>query len=135
MKHRMKFGCVAVLCVLMTPTFSIAELRDESVITERLLTIGMADIIRKKCEDIDPRMLKAFFYLQKTDSMARDLGYSDDEIDAYLDNDAEKARLRAIGAGRFAELGVDPNTPETYCTVGRAQIAAGTGIGKLLKAN
>ena len=112
-----------------------ANLRDETAISERILTVGIADIIRNECPSIRARMLRAVFYVTATERMARKLGYSQAEVDAYVDDDVEKDRLRGIGHARLAEWGAVPGQPETYCTVGRDQIAAKTEIGKLLKAN
>ena len=109
-------------------------LKDVERIREDMITIGIADTIRTNCATISARMIKAYFFLQSAKSHAQSLGYTKVEIDAYVSNDAEKARLLGIAYGRLAELGVATDQPETYCTAGLAQIASGTAVGNLLKA-
>ena len=67
-------------------------------------------------------------------SRANELGYSDAEIRAYVESDAEKARMRAKGEKFLASKGVDKNNPETFCAFGRAEIEKSSAIGALLKA-
>ena len=63
-----------------------------------------------------------------------DLSNSDAEIDAYIDSDAEKARMRARGAAFFKAKGVDTSDPQSYCALGREEIQKSSRIGSLLKA-
>ena len=39
-----------------------ADLRDETAISERILTVGIADIIRNECPSIRARVVRAVFY-------------------------------------------------------------------------
>ncbi|HEV8034324.1 DUF5333 family protein, partial [Yoonia sp.] len=66
-------------------------------------------------------------------SHASSLGFSDDEIDAYINDDAEKDRLEGIARAQLAGLGAVADDPDSYCAVGRAQIAANTRVGWLLR--
>ena len=108
-----------------------AALSDEAGINARLQVVATADRIRKGCADIEPRMVRAFAYLRGTANAARKLGYSKAEIEAYVDDDAAKAVIEGrADAWLSANGGLDE---AGLCARGRAEIAGGTEIGKLLK--
>lgn len=123
----------ALLASALTGTAQAAGLKDEAEIRDGLLVVGMAYEISEKCESIDARWIAGASTLLNLKSRARALGYSSAEIDAYVDNKAEKARLEGIARAQLVQLGVTPGVEETYCTVGRDQIAKGTGVGRLLR--
>lgn len=102
-------------------------------VTEGLIAAGMALELGEQCGDVRVRMLRGLNFLQGLKSHLSDLGYSSAEIDAFIDNDAEKDRLEAIARQRLAALGVKSNDAASYCTVARAQIAQGTQVGQLLR--
>ncbi len=68
-------------------------------------------------------------------SRANALGYSDAEIRAYIESDAEKARMRAKGEAFLSQNGVRYGQPETFCAFGRSEIQKNSAIGALLRAN
>lgn len=107
-------------------------LASETDINAGLLAVGIADEIRKNCDSIGGRVIKALFYMNSLKQRARERGYSEAEIDAYVDNKAEKRKMRHKGEAYMAAKGVDPEKPETFCDLGRAEIAADTPIGKFL---
>ena len=109
-----------------------AALSDETSINARLQVVATADAIRKGCSAIEPRMVRAYAYLRRTARDAQGLGYSRDAIEAYVEDDAAKAVIE----GRAREwLAANGGLDEAgLCARGRAEIAGGTEIGKLLKA-
>lgn len=109
-------------------------LRDVQEIDGKMLQVGLALEISKKCASIDARKLKGLNILWGIKKRANALGYSDDEIDAYRKSDAEKARLKAKGAAYVKSKGLDPNSAADLCTLGKSEIAAGSLIGSLLRA-
>lgn len=109
-------------------------LRDVSKIDNELYYIALADEISKKCDELSGRRLKAVNKMWSLRSHANELGYSDAEIRAYVESDAEKARMRAKGEAFLAAKGVSKGDPETYCAVGRAEIARNSAIGVYLRA-
>ncbi|GAA6187418.1 DUF5333 domain-containing protein [Litorivita sp. NS0012-18] len=111
-----------------------ADLRSEKDINDGLLAIGIADEIRKNCAVISPRMIRAYRYMNTLESMAKARGYSDAEIEAYVTNKAEKAKMRSRGEAYLKAKGVQRSNPETFCDLGRAEIASNSRIGALLKA-
>jgi len=102
-------------------------------VTEGLITAGMAVELDDMCEDVRVRMIRGLNFLQGLRSHLQDLGYSNAEIDAYIDNKAEKDRLEGIARQRLAALGVKTGDSATYCTVARAQIEQDTAVGRLLR--
>lgn len=108
-----------------------AALGDETSVNARLFVVATADKIRKGCDDIEPRMVRAYAYLRGTATEAERLGYSKGEIEAYVEDDSAKA---VIEGQAEAWLAANGGTDEAgLCARGRAEIAAGTDIGKLLK--
>ncbi len=109
------------------------SLRDVKSIDDAVFHIAAADQIRKMCPDISARLFKALNFARKTKAKAVKLGYSEAEIDAYLDSDAEKARMKARGAAYFKANGVVTGEPESYCALGRKEIEKSSRIGSLLR--
>ncbi|MEP5732512.1 MAG: DUF5333 domain-containing protein [Sulfitobacter sp.] len=109
-------------------------LREVAEVDDALFDLGIADRIRKNCASIEARMLKALLYVNNLEKKAAALGYTDAEIDAYTDSDAEKNRLRAKAATFFAAKGVDTSDPQSYCALGLEEIQKSSRIGSLLKA-
>lgn len=108
-------------------------LKDVTQITEGLIATGIAYEISEVCDSIDARTLRGINFLWGLKGQARDLGYTNAEIDAYVDDKAEQARLEGIARQRLASKGAVAGKPETYCAVGRAEIASGSQIGALLR--
>ncbi|WP_157933014.1 DUF5333 domain-containing protein [Roseovarius salinarum] len=132
-----RLAAAALACALIAAPAAQAGkpgLAQEDDINAGLLAVGIADEIRDHCPTISGRVFKALFYMNGLKRMARERGYTDDEIDAYVDSDAEKARMREKGEAYLARHGVDRDTPETFCDLGRAEIARGSRIGSFLRA-
>lgn len=128
------FTCAAVIA-LAIPQIVAAKptLRDVKPIDDGLFAIGLADQIRKNCPVISARVLPALGALQDLQSKARALGYTQAEIDAHVDSDIEKDRLRARGAQYLASK--DLNTDQAgYCALGKEEIARNSTVGVLLRA-
>ncbi len=90
--------------------------------------------ISEICGSISPRRFKALGQAWKLKSRANDLGYSNAEIKEYVESDAEKARMRAKGEIYLKSQGAIYGQSETFCAVGRAEIAKNSAIGALLRA-
>lgn len=124
-----------ILSLAATSASAKPHLRDVPEIDGTLLAVGIADEIRKNCPSISARMVRALAVVNGLKTKARDMGYSEAEIDAYRKSDAEKDRLRAQGKAYMDAAGVSPDAPQTYCTLGRAEIEKGGQIGSLLRMN
>ena len=108
-------------------------LKDVDHVREGIIATGMAYEISEKCGRISPRYFRAIGFLNSLRSHARNLGYSEAEIEAYIDDSNEKNRLEAVARDRLATRGVVVGSEETYCAVGRAEIQAGSAVGRLLR--
>ena len=125
-------GAISVVALSGSLTAQTA-LKDVERVREGIIATGMAYEISEKCRSISPRYFRAIGFLNSLRSHARSLGYSNDEIDAYIHDSEEKKRLEGIARGRLSDLGVEAGSEVTYCAVGEAEIAAGSDIGRLLR--
>lgn len=128
---------IAALLAFALPAASAdakPSLRDVPEIEDALFAVAIADEVRDYCDTINARLFKAIGVLRRLKARANDLGYTDDEIRAYIESDAEKARMRSKGKKFLAANGVSYSKPETFCTFGRAEISKSSAIGVLLKA-
>lgn len=108
-------------------------LRSVKSVDDAVFDVAVADKIRRECPDLAPRLIKAYALYRETRQLARSLGYSDAEIDAYADSDTEKARMRAKGEAYLRAQGVVPSDPQSYCAAGRKEIQKASRIGSLLR--
>ena len=128
----------AVLCaVLALPAMAEAKppLRDVKEIDNELYYIAIANEISDYCPSISGRRMKAIGVMWGLRSKANKLGYSDKEIRAYVESDAEKDRMRSKGEAYLAQNGVSYDKPNTFCKLGRAEIERNSAIGVYLRAN
>lgn len=132
-----KVNMLALLSVLALPTIAEAKppLREVKEIDNELYYIAIANEISEYCPSISGRRLKAIGVLWGLKSKANKLGYSDNEIRAYVDSDAEKDRMRAKGEAYLAQHGVTYENPNSFCTLGRAEIERNSAVGVYLRAN
>ena len=77
--------------------------------------------------------MRGINYLYSLKGIASGLGYSDAEIEAYIDDKSEERRLEGIARQRLASMGAVAGNAETYCAVGRAEISKGSAVGRLLR--
>lgn len=124
---------VSVFVLIAGGVAAKQPLREIKAIDNAVFDVAVADQIRKKCPDIAPRLVQAYTLYRSTRKHARDLGYSDEEIEAYGDSDAEKARMRANGEAYMRANGVVTSDPQSYCALGRKEIQKSSRIGSLLR--
>lgn len=126
-------AAAALVCGLAGNLSAQTALRDQPEVRDGIIFVGMAYEISEQCDDIRARTFRGLGFLQSLKRRARELGYSDAEIDAYVSDRDEKRRLEAIAREQLSLLGVVADDPATYCSVGRAQMAANTRVGWLLR--
>ncbi len=110
-----------------------SALKDEVRVRDGIVQVGMAYEISEKCSSLSARTFRGISYLQELKRYAQQRGYSDAQIDAYIDNKSEQRRLEAIARQQLALLGVIEGQEATYCAAGRDQIARDTRVGWLLR--
>ncbi|MDF1802817.1 MULTISPECIES: DUF5333 domain-containing protein [Roseobacteraceae] len=113
---------------------ALPPLREVKSINDGLFAVAVADQIRKECSGISARMFRALNYINTLENHALELGYSKKEIKAYVKSKEEKARMRARGEAYLKANGASYAEPDTFCNLGRAEIAKGSRIGQLLRA-
>lgn len=127
-------GALALaLTVPAAASASLPPLRDVPQIDDRMLWIAIAIEISDRCDTIAPRTARGLNYLWRLRSEARRLGYSDAEIKAYVDSDAEKDRMRGRGEAYVRARGLNPDNDADLCKLGQAEIAKGSQIGAFLR--
>jgi hypothetical protein len=109
-------------------------LRSNERIYNGLFAVAVADQVRKHCDEIGPRMIRAMAFLHSLRAHANSLGFSDAEITEFIESREEKDLMRAHVMRYFEAKGVVEGQPETYCALGHAEIAAGSQAGALLRA-
>lgn len=109
------------------------SLRDVAPVENGLFAISVADKIRRECGAISGRIFKAHGELRALFDLARSRGYTEAEIETYVNAEEERSRMRAKRDAYLAERGVVKSDPETYCAAGRAEIRDASRIGVLLR--
>jgi hypothetical protein len=109
-------------------------LSSESDINAGLVIMAAADKIRRSCGTIGGRLMRAQKFANTLKDVARARGYSDTEIDAYLDSKAERAKVREQRNVYFQSQGASNLDAQSLCVLGHAEIARKSQIGHLLKA-
>ncbi len=125
-------GALMVCLVTAMPVLAKTPLAEEAHINESLLAVAVADKVRKTCPNIYARMVTFYFKAKALEKYARKLGYTENEVEAFLDDKSEKARVNGLAQAYMADRGVIEGDVESYCQLGRAEIVAGSLIGSLL---
>ena len=109
-------------------------LKDVKEIDDKMMLVGLALEVSEQCSSISARKVKGISYLWSVKNRANDLGYTDEEIDAYRKSKANKARIRARAEDYVKSKGLNPKSAADLCKFGKAEIASGSVIGSLLRA-
>ncbi|MGR3814691.1 MAG: DUF5333 domain-containing protein [Cognatishimia activa] len=131
----MRMMLIAGMVVAAGAAQAKQDLKDVPSVWNGLLNIGIANEIRETCPSISARMVRAALRLNSIQNEAEGMGYSQAEIDAFRKSEANKAAMRAEGEAYMKNNGVVKGDAETYCALGRAEIAKSSQIGRLLRAN
>ena len=122
------FAMTAVSASALTP------LPKEKHINYSLMSGVVADNIRKTCPSISARMFVALGKLNALKAYAIEKGYDETVVRAFLKDPKEKARVKGMAADYLKARGAVAGNPESYCTVGREEIAKKSLIGQMLRA-
>lgn len=127
----------SLACLAGIPAVEAATrpLREVKEIDNELYYIAIANEISEYCPSISGRRLKAIGVMWGLRAKANQLGYSDSDIRAYVESDAEKARMRAKGEKYLAQNGVTYEDADTFCALGRKEIERNSAVGVYLRAN
>ncbi|MEM9319795.1 MAG: DUF5333 domain-containing protein [Pseudomonadota bacterium] len=108
-------------------------LRNDPEVENGVLIVAIGDLIRDNCPSIEDRRARSIPFLIGLVNRAQSLGYSRSEIEDYIDDDAEQARVMARAQTWLVQEGADLAAPETICTVARDEISAQSVIGRLIR--
>ena len=109
-------------------------LRAEKDINDGLFVVAVADKIRRECGSISARIFRARSYVTGLKERAVERGYSDTEIDAYIDDKTNKVEMRERRNAYFESKGASNLDAQSLCVLGHAEIQKQSRIGALLKA-
>lgn len=112
-----------------------ALLRGDPEIWGSLTAMAIAREVGRRCPTIDERTMRGRMHVIGLYNRARGLGATRSQIMAFVDDEAEKARLRTEVTAWFAARGLREGSPaEGFCALGRQEIAAGTLAGSFMSA-
>jgi hypothetical protein len=126
---------VALALVLASPAFALPPLSENAYVNDRLIQARVADRIRKECGSIAARFAYAYSQARALKQYALDQGYTDAEIEAFLDSADDKARVKAAAEAYLAANGVVAGDEASFCALGIKEIAAGSVAGSLIYEN
>lgn len=130
---------VLIFLALFVPAVAVADervpLHEDPYLEVGLRIVAQGYFMRKNCDEVSMRYLKALGLVRSLHARGEELGYSDDEMQAYLDNKHHKKRVEDLARAELVALGMDFDDPSTYCPVAKSQIAAGTLFGPYFRVN
>jgi Family of unknown function (DUF5333) len=118
------------LTALSAPAAALPPLGEQDYVTGRLMAARVADRIRRTCPDLSARLIYAYGEARALKRWAEGQGYPETEIEAYLDDRAEKKRIYAMAEEYLTENGAVDETG--FCALGQAEIAKKSYIGSFL---
>lgn len=108
-------------------------LRDDAHVTDMLVAAQVGDILRNTCPQVSARMFVVLAEMLALENHAKAAGNDTAVIRAFLKSPDEKARIKTLADDYLAKAGALPGDVGSYCTAARAEIAAKTTAGKLIK--
>lgn len=108
-------------------------LREDPTMHEALFGVSVAWLINENCPELTKRVIYGASQMLKLQRYGRGLGYSNRELTAYIEDKDEQARFRALVEPYLVAQGLDADDSDSWCWIGRAEMAAGTIAGSLLR--
>src|SRR5690554_530754 len=131
---RLILTLITTLSIAGAATASGHELANEKDINAGLLTMSIANKIRRECPTISGRLWEARAYANQLKDMAKQRGYTNAQIDSYINDSAEKAKMRERRNAYYKSKGASNHDPASLCRLGLEEIKNGGQIGAFLKA-
>ena len=98
-----------------------------------LLKISVANKVSEDCESIDAKKIKGLMALLEVKNVARNLGYTSDEIGEFVNSEENRERLSKHTDEFFKDNGVNMENSNAICEFGMNEINEKTPIGSLLR--
>lgn len=124
-----------VAALSAAPAFALVPLEQEAHINESLVAGRVGDIIRNTCPSISAKMFTVMGALNDLKKYAKAQGYSEKQVKDFLGDQGQKDRIRGIANDYLAKAGAVSGDVESYCKVGRDEIAKGTLAGSLIRSS
>lgn len=136
-RHSLVAALVALSCVTLSGAAlaSPVPLAQEAHINDELRAAAAGDILRHTCPTLSARVFVFIGRVQDLENYARSKGYAEPEVKAFLDDDVQKARVKAEAQAYLAQAGAKSGDVESYCKVGRDEIAKKTPMGQMLRSS
>ena len=127
------FMTLALIVAPMAAPVAARRPGDIAEVREGLIAVAVGDMIQKNCGAISPRLVRVYTLRTQLIAAAREAGFTNAEIDAFVDNATVRAELEGVARQYLEERGVEPAEPKSYCDVGNLEIAQQTDVGRLLR--
>lgn len=124
-----------VILTLWGAPVQAASLPDDPHVTRQLVAAQVGDIIRTTCPTISARVFVVLSEIWALERHAKAAGHTDADIRAFLDSPSEKQRIKALAQAYLQKAGAKTGDVESYCKVGRDEIAKNTVTGSLLRSS
>lgn len=108
-------------------------LRESVEIENGLLVIMVGTFIVEGCDEIEVRRVRSTPYMMGLARQAMGLGFSRAEVEEFIDDPVEQARVEARADAWLAQNGAGRGDAASLCRVGRDEISAGSTIGRMLR--
>jgi len=118
----------------MASATDYSKLRKDSRMHSELLGASVAYLIDEGCSDLSLRKMRLVHKAFSLRTHAISLGFSRQEVMAYVDSKTEQDRFRSIATPLLAKKGAVTGNEASYCAVGRAEMEKGSFAGSLLYA-
>ena len=122
-----------VAVIAASPALALEPLNKDTHVTESLVAVRVGDTIRNTCPSISAKMFTVLAKWNDLKAYLRAKGYTEDEVEAFRKDKVEKARIKGLAADYLKQAGAVEGDAESYCKVGRDEIAKGTLAGSLLR--
>ncbi|WP_325168777.1 DUF5333 domain-containing protein [Paracoccus caeni] len=109
-------------------------LAQEKYINDRLIAARIADRIRRECPSYNARMIYAYGQARALKRYALEQGYSNAQIDTFLDDRAERRRIYAVAEQYLTSKGAKEGDAQSFCAVGQQEFANNSYIATFLVA-
>lgn len=115
-----------------TPAMSLEPLAQDKYINDRLIAARIADRIRRECPSYSARMVYAYNQARALKKYARDKGYSEAQIDTFLDSKEDKRRIYGVAEEYLTRKGAVKGNADSFCTVGAQEFANNSYVATFL---
>lgn len=130
----MKRLMIIIAVVAAGQALALAPLSQVKQINDGLRDMFVADQLRIVCPTLEARMIRGWAFARELQNKARAIGYSKEQIDDFVESKKERRRIEREAQSYMVARGVKAGQPNTYCALGREEIAKASQIGALLRA-